>query len=380
MFNTNPPLHSTQNPPIALLVQCGRGRKRQYTRAKEIETLAIEKFKKNGKGVTIQDLISNGLAMHKELAREKLKYCREKKILFTPLNVRPQQYFPTSIKSDILNKLYKNAQVRVTGVGPTTTPALLLGKDMQKNSFSSRRYIEPIILQTLEGHVLPLLPKAPLHIHRLHFSLKIARQCYQEIALPIAPWNKGKEHQEIIGSTLAKYRFYANGTIVVSIESSNSPFKLENESDFCCLLAFLGQLRDRLIIFLADKHERIVPDIMRWELTQWDLNKDVNVDELTQIVGSRIQIRHACHLFRIYIKSRGKDTVCRVEQSFSSKDKPAIEIIKNIFSPGEQLEKQLADIDAKVDQLLSAFCNDPIDSASRICSNRFPKDRRCSAN
>ena len=32
-------------------------------------------------------------------------------------------------------------------------------------------------------------------------------------------------------------------------------------------MVFFGQVRDRLVTFLMDRHERIVPDILDWELT-----------------------------------------------------------------------------------------------------------------
>ncbi len=53
-----------------------------------------------------------------------------------------------------------------------------------------------------------------------------------------------------------------------------------------------------------DIHERIVPDIMDWELTEFDLNKDVKVSDWFQCIGFKIQVKHLDHLFRIYIKER----------------------------------------------------------------------------
>ena len=66
---------------------------------------------------------------------------------------------------------------------------------------------------------------------------------------------------------------------MVYIESSNNPFKLENYADLSHLIAFLGQARDRLVVFLQDRHERIVPEIMWWELKQCDINRDVKVSD-----------------------------------------------------------------------------------------------------
>ena len=166
----------------------------------------------------------------------------------------------------------------------------------------------------------------------MQFKVKIPSEYYHEIALPVGQWNKRKEHEEIIGNVHVKYCFYANGTVMVFTMSSNNPFKLQDELDLSHLIAFFGQVRDRLVVFLADKHERIVPEIMQWELTQWDVNRDVKVDDSwAQITGLKIQVKHMDHLFRVYIKSMGKDTVCRVEESCYS-TKIAVEVIHNIFN------------------------------------------------
>jgi hypothetical protein len=205
----------------------------------------------------------------------------------------------------------------------------------------------------LEGYILPLLPEVPLHIHKMQFKVKIHSNCYLEIAHPVDPKNKGKEHEEIIGKARVKYRFYPNGTVIVSTESSNNPFKLEDELDRSSLVAFLGQIRDRLIVFLADNHERIVPNIMQWELTQWDVNKDVRVDDCwAQITGLKIQVMHMDHLFRVYIKSMRKDTVCRVEESCISRGHlNAIDMIAAGLNPCERLEKKVNELKERLIQI-----------------------------
>jgi hypothetical protein len=180
-----------------------------------------------------------------------------------------------------------------------------------------------VIIQTLEGYVLPLLPAAPLYIHNLHFKLKITPECYVGLDLQKIPRNNGKQHSEVLGSNLVTYTFYPGGTINVTAESIINPYKLESEIDRSRLLIFFGQLRDRLITFLTDKHERIVPDIMEWKLSECDINKDIKVNDALHAAGFKIQVKHLDHIFRIYIKSMGKDTVCRVEENKQPK-KPAI--------------------------------------------------------
>jgi len=108
------------------------------------------------------------------------------------------------------------------------------------------------------------------------------------------------------------------------------------------ILVFFGQLRDRLIAFLNDPHERIVPDTMEWFLTECDINKDIKVSDCLHYTGIKIQVKHFDHLFRIYIKSMGRDTVCRVEEE-RHPNRPAIEAICDIFNPYERIEKDLAE-------------------------------------
>jgi hypothetical protein len=223
--------------------------------------------------------------------------------------------------------------------------------------------------QSLEGYVLPLLPSAPLFIHKMQFKLKVAPECYSELNIPIGRGNKGKEHVEVIGKVRVCYRFYSNGTVMVFTESSNNPFKLDDEVGRSHIIAFFGQVRDRLITFLMDSHERIVPDIMEWELTEFDVNKDIKVSDWFQCTGLKIQIKHLDHLFRVYIKSKGKDTVCRVEESVTpgggggSKRASAIDTINSVFNPNQRIENLLVDMQNKLNDICSSLTINTINSS-----------------
>src|SRR5262249_44311665 len=157
-------------------------------------------------------------------------------------------------------------------------------------------------------------------------------ECYQELDLPRWKRNHGKHYPDMIGKVRVDYVFYANGTVDVYTQSSENPHRLETETDRGRLLAFFGQLRDRLITFLMDKHERLVPDIMSWEMTECDINKDIKVSDWLHLCGIKIQVKHLDRLFSVYIKSMGKDTVCRVEERKSMKQTSAIEIIDKVFN------------------------------------------------
>jgi hypothetical protein len=345
----NTPIDSTQNIPLALLGQrvpkysIDNGRQRRYTRAQELETLAVSKYKGNGKGISYKDLLTSGLAFSKRQAQITLKHCFKRNILFTLGNYKPQQYYPVCLKSEISKK---NILVGVSGVNHFMG-GLLQGKQVVGHS-----NLDPIIVQTLEGYILPLLPKAPLHIHKMQLKVKVPSECYHEIALPVNPCNKGKQLEDIIGRTHVRYHFYANGTVMVFTENSNNPFKLEDDLDLASIIAFFGQLRDRLVVFLNDRHERVVPGIMEWSLTQWDANKDIVVNDLSLCSSINIQVKHLTHILRIYIKSAGEKTVCRVEESCTSKRHlNAIEMITAVLNPCEELTKEVSELRERLIQI-----------------------------
>jgi hypothetical protein len=346
-----------KNMPLVLLEQSGGGHgrcSRRYTRAKEIENLAIKKYNETGRGLTFNDLLTSGLALHKKHSQITLKYCLKRKILFAPSNHKPQQYYPACLKSNVLKaKMSKNIPVEPTGVGLSNIPPSRL---FPINTDEPYNESSVVANQSLEGYVLPLLHSAPLHIHKIQLKLKVPKECYSELDIATARRNKGKEHIETIGTSRVRYRFYSNGTVMVSVENSNNPLKLEDEIDLSRLFVFFGQVRDRLVAFLMDKHERLVPDILEWELTQCDINKDVRVSDWLQYTAVKVQVKHFGHLLRIYIKSMGKDTVCRVEESLSPKGKSyspssAIEAVSNILNPFGAIQNNLFRIERKVDVL-----------------------------
>ena len=121
----NEPIDNCQNIPLDVLGQYSRDRcnkcapRRFYNKSKSIEDLSIKNYKQSGKWICYKDLVSNGLAKHKRQAQAKLKYCCRFNILFTPYNHKPQRYYPTCLKSEILSKIIP---VGVIGVGLSSLP------------------------------------------------------------------------------------------------------------------------------------------------------------------------------------------------------------------------------------------------------------------
>lgn len=91
-------------------------------------------------------------------------------------------------------------------------------------------------------------------------------------------------------------------------------------------------------------------------MTQCDINKDVKVGEGLQYAGIKVQVKHFDQLFRVYIKSVGKDTACRVEQSLSPK-KPAIQALNEILNKNTQHQQPSSSSS-------STYCQD--DNARKI--------------
>ena len=80
------------------------------------------------------------------------------------------------------------------------------------------------------------------------------------------------------------------GTVYIQTTCSNNPYKLETEEDRFRIIEFFGQIRAGLINLLHDKHERIVPDVLEWELTECDINKDIKVTDLLHFQASRFRL------------------------------------------------------------------------------------------
>jgi hypothetical protein len=114
------PLENSKSTPLALSTWAAGGN--QYVSSDEITKLAIQKYKtKCGRGISYRDLLETGLAKHKGHAQDMLKYYLRKGTLFTLQDRRPQQYYPTAIKSDIIESMQKSTQIDPRGSHPKPT-------------------------------------------------------------------------------------------------------------------------------------------------------------------------------------------------------------------------------------------------------------------
>ena len=178
---------------------------RAYTSASSITEAAIDKFRRTQNGLTYVDLMVKGMAIHKKQAQETLKYHLRRRTIFALRDRRPQQYYPTKFKSEIIEKLAKNTSINPSGVSHIILP-------VNPSNDALSQCLQYITIHTLEDYVLPLLPEAPLFIHNLHFKTKLPPDFCELLKLPHYNKNNGKHHQEIFGKTLVDYVIYKNGT------------------------------------------------------------------------------------------------------------------------------------------------------------------------
>ena len=298
--NRNVPIHSEVIVPKEELVHILILSKR--ISKKKIEELAIQKYRACGQGIDFSDVTE--FRCSKANAQRILKDCCVQRILFrSPKRTSPQHYYPSILKADILENLKQkgNVPIHLTEVISSKAPLSNLVVEEQKaqNLFD----------------ILYSFGRCPLYIHKLQLQLSLESRYYTDIQKTSSKHNKAKQHEEKIGTSIVKYLVYPNGKTMIFIACSNSPFKLEDESDVSIIYGFLGQVRDRLLYLMTDPHERIVPPIMKWILTGCDINKDVTVSDKLQLTAINIQLKDADRVFRLYIKSLGDKAVYRVEES-----------------------------------------------------------------
>ena len=151
----------------------------------DLENLAVEKYHKNGKGITFVDLIER-FGCSKDKAQRRLKNAciehvkdgKKSSVLFRLDNNRtiPQQYFPSSIKA----KVIENKRNRLIG----TTGVTYSNKGHSSSTYPLHNTIETQIVQSflLQLH---LLPWQPLNMHNIHMLTIIDKSHYEELNLKL---------------------------------------------------------------------------------------------------------------------------------------------------------------------------------------------------
>ena len=229
----NGPIDVFENRPFEQLVhRYGKG---QHISSKEIENLAISKYQSCGLGITFND-ITTTFQCKKTKAQKKLKLlCNEssnkngegvKPKLFTINRTKPQQYFPSCLRTTII----KNK--RNSPINPDNGVSLFQHPYFEK---LKARYV---------SELLSIFQNQPISIHKIHLKLSIDKNYYKEINIEqITQGNKSKSYETNIGSRNINYQVYPDGTVMIYIKCSNNPFKSEVEEDVSSFFAFFGQAK-----------------------------------------------------------------------------------------------------------------------------------------
>lgn len=311
---------------------------RRYIKLERIEAIAIQKYRSTGHGITFQDIMTEFSVNKKSSTQRMLKFSHDKNILFTGndlmsegiqllANTNPQQYFPRSIKADIVENLRKrkNVQVNPTGVTPSKHP-LSNGLEAQK----AQNFLD----------ILVRLSFALRYIHKLQLMLSIKKEYYTTLERDSKPKNKAKPYEERIGRTLTRYVYSPNGTVEIAVACSDNPFRLETDDDVTILFSFFGQVKDRMVYHLGDPRERMIPPIIDWRLKQCDVNKDIEITDKMQFTLPDIQLKYAGRVFRAYVKLLGEKAAYRCEESLKV-DLNLMDGIHYSRDPDMILEKKL---------------------------------------
>lgn len=338
-------LQKDESVPVTELVQVGCCRK--LITKEIVESLAIKKYRANGKGISIEDLEIK-CSVKKSKAQRSLKYFHSIGVLFTAQNLisqgicllhnrNPQEYFATSMKAEIIENLKKRKSVPVQ---PT-------GVNLQKDSI----YPLSNAIEHQKAHTfleaLVALAYAPSYIHKLLLMFHLNTEFFGELEQKENQINTAKSHEEFIGRRHVTYALSPNGTVEVYIATTDTPLRIEEDEDVSVIFAFLGQVRDRFLYHVSDIRERQVPPLLNWILKQCDLNKDIEIDDKAQLTLPDIQLKSADRVFRMYVKIIKDKAYCRGEESLTL-NQILPEALDNIRYPYKSIE-------TKIDKLISTI-------------------------
>jgi hypothetical protein len=336
-----------------LLLKLGNSYHRHRNIAKsKIEETAIQKYRAGGYGLKYTDLTED-FHITKSQAQLTLKHLHHKGVLFTARdlirqginlmeNKKPQAYFPSCIKAEIVENLKKKKRVNSNSIEALSSTIIPFQKDATVTVLEYQK-----VQNVLES--LLLLPYNSSYIHRLLLTLHINRQFYAEVR-EIKGKKKIEKYEEIIGSRYVEYTVSSNGTVQIAVRSNDTPFKLETEQDVSMIFSFFGQIRDRLLFLLGDQKELLVPSVMEWVLKQCDLNKDIQIDEKAQLTLPDIQLMHMDRVFRQYVKIIKGKAYYRTEESLKLNEVLPM-ALDNIIHPYKSLEKKIEELPRSIERL-----------------------------
>ncbi len=126
-----------------------------------------------------------------------------------------------------------------------------------------------------------------------------------------------------------KYVLSPNGAIMIYIKCSENPFRIHEEEDISIIMAFLGRVEQRLHNIISYTRGIIVPPVNKWILTGCDVNKDIEIEGITQLTLPAMQMPLVEKALRSYVKVIGDKAYLRTEKILTP-NKPIGEALENI--------------------------------------------------
>jgi hypothetical protein len=132
---------------------------------------------------------------------------------------------------------------------------------------------------------------------------------------------------------------------MIYITCTDNPFRLHDEQDILKIMLFLGRVDDRLKILLVDNRDKVVPSVMEWILKACDVNKDIEIDAMTQLTLPDIQISLAERALQGYVKVMDGKAYFRAEKPFTPNEPLplALEHIRTSTDLDEQVHSFFGD-------------------------------------
>ncbi len=116
---------------------------------------------------------------------------------------------------------------------------------------------------------------------------------------------------------------------MIYLECSENPFRIHEEEDISIIIAFLGRVEQSQHDLLSDTRGIIVPPVSKWILTRCDVNKDIEIDGITQLALPAMQMPLVEKALRAYVKVIGDKAYLRTEK-FLTPNQPIGEALENI--------------------------------------------------
>ncbi len=294
---TNRPFKNVPNQDLAHIDE-----PRKYIKSELVIELAEKKFKENGKGITIRDIIRE-FGITKKTAQRLVKHHLERKILFTAQDLKDEGIVSKGIKRENPQRYYSK-----------TNKTALIERLNRKNVLKdTTEGMDPLGRYKAENfqQALSLLYPSLMYIHKLQIWTSIDKDEY--CLFDLEKKGTAKIWKERIGIRTVEFHIYPNGSIMVYIGCSESPFRISEDQDVSEILFFLGRVEDRLKWIVSDTKDHAIPPLRRWVLKSCDVNKDVEIDRLAQITLPDLQIPFFEKTLRAYVKPIGDKVFYRVE-------------------------------------------------------------------